>query len=442
MSEALSVDEPLPSRWVHVFAGACFVFVALSFNYLDRRHGDFSPGVALSWVLAAVAGFGTGAWQLGRGGPAARLACAVLGCIGLWLAIYPTYQMYSLLRWLVLCLMFAAVARAALMRSRKDFYLCLAICFVCTCVVAIHPRADWTLWVYLGPAWICAGLALTIEHVAARKVPRWLQILSSVGFVGGVGMLALALFLLLPRPPVLGFGFLPPGSSNPSQIPSPARRGGEAGHGADSDSAGSRGQASAEVPGPWPQMIQQMRPAVQDRHMPEWQRALLGGLLDAMAALTPHDAAGGAVDGTAGNAAQSRAVTLRIKPWWFAVLLLAVLLVWWAWRRRHVIALNVMSPVAWALIAISPQWSMRTSARMIGYCLARADRPRPAALTLRERLALAHGLPALSSKLFNAAVSSYYASRFGRIEADAGCAARMRLQVLDAADVAIANMTR
>ena len=134
------------------------VCVALSFNYLDRSHGDFSLGVALQWTLAALTGFGTGAWQLGRGGPPARLVCALLGSVGLLVAIYPTYQMYSLLRWLVLCLMFAAVARASLMQTRKDLYLSLAICFVCACVVAIHPRADWTLWVYLGPAWVFAGL--------------------------------------------------------------------------------------------------------------------------------------------------------------------------------------------------------------------------------------------------------------------------------------------
>ena len=80
---------------------------------------------------------------------------------------------------------------------------------------------------------------------------------------------------------------------------------------------------------------------------------------------------------------------------------------------------------------------MRLSARMIAYCLAWTDRPRPTALTLRERLALARKLPSLSRQLFDAAVASYYASRFGRTKASVSGAAQMRLDVLDAADVAI-----
>ena len=446
MSASPAVDEPLPSRWVHAFAGACFLCVGLSFNYLDRNYGDFNTGVALQWTLAAMVGYGTGAWQLVRGGPAARVVCTVLGGVGLLLAIYPTYAMYSLLRWLVLCLMFVAVARAALLRTRKDLYLSLAICFICACVVAIHPRADWTLWVYIGPAWAFAGLALTFEYVAARRVPRWLQVLSSVAFVGMVGVLALALFLLLPRPPVLGFGFLPPGSSDPTQIPSPVRKGGEAGQGSGSGSgngsAGALGNPSPDAAGSWSQMIQRMRPAVQDRHMPGWQRDLLGGLLDGMAALAPRDAAGGDGAGLTGSAAKSQWRVLQIKLWWLAALLLAALLAWWSWRRRYVIALSALSVVAWALIPISPLRSMRVSARMIEYCLAWTDRPRPTALTLRERLALAHKLPSLSSQFFDVAVASYYASRFGRTEASVTSAAQMRMDVLDAADVAIARASR
>lgn len=442
MSAAPAVDERLPSRWVHAFAGACFLCVGLAFNYLDRNYGDFNRGLALQWMLATVAGFGTGAWQLGRGGPAARLVCTVLGGLGLLLAIYPTYQMYSLLRWLVLCLMFTAVARAALMRTRKDLYLSLAICFVCTSVIAIHVRADWTLWVYLGPAWVFAGLALTFEYVAARNVPRWLQVLSSVGFVGTVGVLALALFLALPRPPLLGFGFLPPGSNDPALAPSPVRKGGETGQGSGSGGVGSRGDSSAESHGSWPQMIQRMRPATQDPHMPAWQRDLLGALLDAMAALTPRDAADGDSDGLAGAAVKRQKVVLQIKLWWIALLLFVALLAWWAWRRRYVIALNTLSPVAWVLIPISPLRSMRVSARMIEYCLVYTDRPRPTALTLRERLALAHNLPNLSSQCFDVAVASYYTARFGRTEASASSAARMRLEVLDAVDAAIEQATR
>ena len=253
-------------------------------------------------------------------------------------------------------------------------------------------------------------------------------------------MLALALFLLLPRPPVLGFGFLPPGSDDPTQVPIPIRKGGEAGagnsSGSGSGSAGSTSSPTASGPGAWAQMVQGMRPATQDRHMPEWQRGLLGSLLDAIA---PRDEVG---DGRTGAVSKTQGGVLQIKLWWFATLPLAALLAWWAWRRRYAIALKALSLVAWAVIPISPRRSMRVSARMIEYCLAWTDCPRPAALTLRERLALAHKLPSLSSQLFELAVATYYASRFGRTEANASGAARMRLDVLDGADVAIAHATR
>lgn len=419
----------LPSRWVPALAGACFACTALAFHYLDRHYGSFNAVVVVAWLLATALGFGVGAAGLGRTSPLARTACALLGIVGGLLALVPGFFYYDLLRWIALCLLFAAVARAPLMSSRKDLYLCLTICFVVTCTTINPMRADWTLWVYLGPALLFAGLALTVEYVAARAVPGWIQVLSSAGFVIAVGAVALVLFLWLPRPPGLGFGFLPTGGAVNGPVGQTEGRLG--------DRSGTPGASHPLERGAWAQMIDGMRSALNDTEMPTWQRNLLGTLLDALAS-PPASATAGASP----VPAERQVVTLSIPYWWFAALLLALLLAAMAWRRRHAIALGTLSGLSRLVVPVHAGWGMRLCAMMIECCLAWADRPRPRHLTLRERVALAQPLPPTSRHWLDDAVTTYYRGRFGLRPPTPEDAARVRLLVLDAAELALAHRQR
>jgi len=434
MSKDSSAAEPLPSRWVPAFAGACLLCVALSFSYVDRRHGSLNSGETTLWMIAVALGFGTGAWQLGRPGRSGLVVCALLSVPAAVIAVFPGFFLYTLLRWLALCLLFLAIVRAPIMRSRKDLYLCLAICFVAACATATAGGADWTMWTYIGPAWIFAGLALTIDYVAGRRLPLWIQMTTSVGFVAVVGIAALVLFLWLPRPPTLGFGFMPTSGADQS----PPIEAGKGGGGAGSEPGNA--QTPSRAPSEWQQMIDRMRQTTRDPNMPAWQRRMLGTLLDGMSALGP-DAAEESSEGTSGSHALETIAqwSLHLSLWWFVMLLCAALAVWWLRRRRYAVALKTLSVIAWALAWMSPQLSMRLSARMIEYCLAWTDRSRPAALTLRERLSEADDLPKTARRWFDEAVTTYYAARFGRDPSTHASSEQMRTTVLNAIDLTLAN---
>jgi hypothetical protein len=425
-----AADARLPSRWVHALAGACCLFTGWAFWYLDRSYGDFGPAGTL-WFVATVLGFATGALNLHRGGPAGRIVCALLGALLALIAIYPGYVLYSLLRWLALCLMFATVARAALMRTRRDLYFALLACFVCSSVAAIHHRADWTLWVYLGPAWLCAGLALTVEYVASHAVGAWTKTGASLAFVGATAALAAALFLFLPRPATLGFGFLPPGADVPALTQS--RGGGSAGEGR-RGGIGSSGDAAAAAPdglasSSWQRMIDAMRQSLADPHMPRWQRALLQRGLDGAAAVA------GLAEGVGIAVRYIRIELPRIPPWVWAVSLLACLALHAAWQRRHLLALQALGLPAWLLQRLHPAWSMRLSAWMLGHALTQAGAGPCRQRTLRERLQHTHGVPPLGRRWCDEALDLYYAMRFGRAVASPARAGAMRSAVLDAVDL-------
>lgn len=431
----VSADARLPSRWVHALVGACCMFTGWAFWYLDRGYGDFGPAGTL-WFVATLLGFATGALNLHRGGPAGRVVCALLGAVLALIAIYPGFVLYSLLRWLALCLMFATVARAALMRTRRDLYFGLLACFVCSAVAATHYRADWTLWVYLGPAWLCAGLALTVEYVASHPVGAWTKTGASIAFVGATALLALALFLFMPRPATLGFGFLPPGADAPALAQS--RGGGSAGDGRHGGGSGASGGSAAGAAGghasssSWQRMIDAMRQSLADPHMPQWQRGLLQRGLDGASA------AGGLVEGLTAIVRYVVIALPRIPPWLWAVLLLAALALHALWQRRHALALQALGLPAWLLQRVHPAWSMRLSAWMLGHALTQAGARPGHQRTLRERLLRANDVPPLGRRWLDDALDLYYATRFGRAAASPATAGAMRSAVLDGADLLIA----
>jgi hypothetical protein len=432
----------LTSGWVHAFAGACTASVGLSFFFLDRSFGDFATA-SWFWLAATLCGFGAGALTLNRARPLGRAMCAVLGLIGLALAVFPTFLIYALLRWIALCLLFVAVARAPLMRTSRDLYFCLLTCFVAGAVTAVHSRANWLLWIYLGPACVFAGLALTLEHVGSHAIGASTKLIASAAFMAVVLLLACALFLFAPRPPVLGFGFVPPATAEHGLLRQPAgadpnvARNGAAGS---TSLSPTRGQSGNQ--GPWEEMIGRMRSDLSDRALPGWQRWLLGRLLDAMDAMIRTGQPNGAElgHGTSGStidqatAGQASSIGLPSWPW---LLLAALGLAWLCWRRRYALAFIALNGAAAALTRMKPLAAMKVTALMMAIGLHRAGSQWDRGSTLREQLAAAPHLSTIARHWFGESLALYYAARFGRLRASAKAACAMRHGVLDATDLAL-----
>src|SRR5262249_32965709 len=157
-----------------------------------------------------------------------------------------------------LTLMITLAARAVVMRTRRDFYLSQTVIFVVSLMVATHMAADWTVWFYLAPAWLLAALALAWEYAAGVAISRWAKGGLTLGFILLSFLLAMLLFLFGPRPPSLGFGFLPPGTDTPNLLKQEAgNQGTGRGDGAANGlgrAGGPPGQGTQGGGEPWQQM--------------------------------------------------------------------------------------------------------------------------------------------------------------------------------------------
>lgn len=438
-------DERLASGWIHAFTGGCVACVGLAFFFLDRSYGDFAV-VAVPWLAATSAGFAAGAAMLRRDGPLGRAMCALLGIIGGLLAVFPTFLIYSLLRWAALCMLMVGIARAPLMRTHRDLYLTLLTCFVAAAVVAIHSRADWLLWVYLGPACLLAGLALTMQHVAGHAIDAVAKLLAGALFMTSVVVLACLLFLWLPRPPVLGFGFLPPATAEQGLAKRPGiTQGGASGGGSAESKAGETGRGGSgdgstagDGKTPWQDMLDRMRGDLQDRNVPAWQRALLGAALDALGALAASGSAEADATSGGGGAVALRIIAIKIKLVWLLALLVATILLALAWWQRLRLAYLALNAAAWSTSRMRPLASMKLCARMMALGLDRLGSPFRRALTVREQLTVAPRLEPMERYRLEEALALYDAARFGTLEATAVHAHEMRMGVIMAIDEALA----
>jgi hypothetical protein len=314
-------------------------------------------------------------------------------------------------------------------------------------VTAIHSRANWLLWVYLGPACLFAGLALTMEHVATHVIGVATKLAASAAFMGTVVLLASLLFLWLPRPPFLGFGFLPPPSGDPAPVRLPAAGTNARAPGGDAWAPRSPAPPDATAAGgrqPWRDMIDGMRADLRDPGIPGWQRDLLERLLDATESLggaePPNERRHGARMASSSTSTSALAgsldrVKLTIHLWSLFAWLAAVVLAALCWWRRHALAFAALNAAAWALTPVHPLGSMKLSALMMTIGLQRLGSPRSRGQTLREQLARARGLPGVARHWFGESLDLYYAARFGRLVASPRHSQAMRLLALDATEL-------
>ena len=438
---------PMNSRAVIALTGASYFFVALGFSYLDRRFGSLG-GEALAWLVWALLGFGAGVRNARQPPQFGHRQWVILGSIGFALAVFPGLIMFNMLRWTCLALMIVIGARAATLRTRRDFYLSLTVIFVVSFMVGTHGNANWTLWFYLGPAWVFGALALAWENALAARLSRWTTTSLMMGFIMASFLITVVLYLFVPRPEILGFGFLPPGTDAPGRFEQSqgsgsgsATPGGgtSSGQGASGGGYGgaSNGNGWADQ---WDRMIQGMRKSLGDKFIPNWQRGLMERLLNGaqalLDALTGRSEWGGGGADDSGGAPQPHAV---YQEQFFNVnwLLLLTLLfgAYLLWSRRYRFGIGLVMLGAWMLERHSPAQSMRLSAQGMKWCLTLHGHRRSPGQSVREHWGAATGIAPLASKWLGYAVEIYCEARFGDRSATQRQAVNMRKAVQGACDV-------
>lgn len=479
--DAAPQSTSLQSRTTVVFVGLAYLFTCIGFSYVDRSYRSFGFFSAV-WVVWTVLGFGAGLRNLRGADNAGRTQAIVLGALGFALALFPGLLMFPFFRWLCVVLLLLMGARAARMRTRRDLYLTMVVIFTVCFLTTTHYAADWSLWFYLGPAWLCAALALAWVHAEGVDLSRWSKLFMTLGFVAVSFAIAAALFLFAPRPPVLGFGFLPggdveglynppsggqnnkgraedyagrPGGAGGSGAGSPGDQG-SSGDGGWGGGGGERPGQSRPQPGSpsssWGRMLDGMREAGRDPFAPKWQRNAINGALDAAQALRnwlrgtgPASAGGGAAGagnpdgpgdsmglqndepGSGGGRQSSQGDML--------LAMALALLAWLLWRNRYRWGAHTALAGAWCLSRWFPAQSMQWSARAMTWWLrARNHRPQPGQ-SVREHWSSAPDVAPLARQWTERALETYCATRFGAQPATRERALRLREDVRGAIDV-------
>jgi hypothetical protein len=323
----------------------------------------------------------------------------------------------------------------------------LSVVFVVSFLVGTHGNADWTLWFYLGPAWVLGGLALAWEHAAGVPISRWTKLIMTLGFASASLLLAMLLFFFAPRPPILGFGFLPPGTDTPGMFSQPAGKEAAAGDGfGEADSGrhqgGSTGTAAdapaGELARQWGNLLKSMRQSAGDAAIPQWQRDLMGALLDTAQAVL--ELATGQRGEAAGELGDGTPMDISGESWVFMVnwlLLLALLLAsYLLWLYRYRLAMGAALAGSWALAAHFPAQSMRLSARAMNGCLYWRGRPRHPGESVREHWqAGQQAAPPLARSWLEQALGLYCEMRFGGVSATPQQARAMRQAVQGVCDI-------
>ena len=427
-------DEALRGPALPVLCGFAWLGVAWGFSFLDRARGEFGA-FAIAWLVLGLIGFGlglAGRTRPERVKPAARVLVA-LACV---FAVVPGLLMFTLLRWSAFALLLLTAARAASMRTHRDLYYALAAIVAVSLLVVVHANAEWTVWFYLAPAWLCIVLALAWDYAAHVRLGAPLKAGLSLAFVTLCIAAGVAVSAMLPLPQTPGFGFLDPPTGNPGHAGRAAARGGSAGtapQAGDAGTAGARGTRSLLG-----DAVEALHRALGDQGLPQWQRSTVEGLLAAAEALgrlidsgdvrvTMRPRTAQEREQARGRAEALRAAVQALL--WLLALLLALLLLWRArWR--------VAGAAAFAGAALLARWSpgasMRCSMVALHCLLHRRGHPRGPGLSTLEHVRSARFLRPKLRQWLQRAVLVYGGWRFGGAAASAAQAEEVRRAVLAA----------
>lgn len=380
-----------PVLW---FTALCYLATGLGFSYVHRYAATFGFE-ALLWLGWTCLGFGCRLWWQYRpprpGRPQKQWRW--LASLGLFLGVMPGFLMFSPPRWAALMLMIGIGARAVMLYSRRDLITTLVACLAVSFLVATHAGANWTLWTYLGPAWLFATLALSWDHNAAFGLRGKPLMGLTAGFVTVCWLVALLLQATVPLPNPVG-GKLAPEPALLDTRPPPSG----AGSGGSITSIQAHGDRGAPAPDePWTQRRQLLK----DPHMPQWQAAALGRLLDVGETLESSTAA----------AMASMTSWLRLAPWWWV---LGALALWWLWRRRWRVASMASLTLARICTQYWPTQAVGAAAWALDFGLRDRGHPLMASCPRLTRWPAVPAVPLVVSEWLVRAAHVHSRSRFGR----------------------------
>lgn len=454
--------EPVEGRAVLVLAWIAYLGVALSHAFLDRSYGHF-VGHTIMWAGWSALGFGIRLVAPGRPVLRRRIGIGMTVLVGL-VTVMMVLGSPNLVRVGAQALLYLIPARVVVLQTRRDLYYLLAVLVAIALSVITHNRAQWPIWFYLGPAWLAIGLVLAWDYAARLQVAAWIKVASTAAFAGLCVAVMLVVISLVPRPYILGFGFLPPGTTHPgmhrtegagpqpresSSDPAAANQGQGQGGG----SGGERRDPGpgASSPGGW---VLGVREALQDKHLPQWQRTVIETALrmaEGFDPQAPPAAADRSTSGERGTAkdgagfAQGEGKSVDAEDGWgrasgpFRILwlLLALgLFLLLLWLRRWRIATSAALGAAWLLTRANARASMRCSMQALRWLLRWRGHPLLPGQSLAEQVAGASRVPAVVRGWLGDAVRAYGGWRFGAIPAHPRLAMQLRQRVL-AADEAL-----
>lgn len=436
-------DEKLASVAIPVLCGCACLFVAWAFAYLDRRLDRFAVEAAV-WTVWVGLGYFLGAVNLNGDAVRAARTAKIFTIVACVLAVLPGLLLFALLRWAAFALLLVTAARAPAMRTRRDFYYALAAIVAVCLLVATHGNADWTTWFYLGPAFLCIALALAWDYAAGVELGPLRKAGLTLGFLAVCVALSVAVFAIVPRPNILGFGFLPPGTDTPGRFKVDAPRGGDRSDrgagGASGASAASSGDAQQSL---LEQAVTQMRETLKESSLPQWQRGIIAGMLGVAETymVVRGDLVRGTFPGmTAAQREEARQIAQRVASVLavlkaLLVLLLLALIAWGLWLLRWRLALAGALWSAWMLARWKPAVSMRCSALAVRWMLGRRGHPMRAGQSVLEHLGSAPALPPLPRQWMGASLQLYCEHRFGGVRASPQAAVYMRRAIESSAEI-------
>lgn len=435
LREDADTHLPLPSGApLRVLCGLAWLFVAWSFSFLDRSGGAFGFFAGV-WLVIGVASFGLA--LLCRGDVMrSRKAVMALGCLaGLFVLV--GFAVFILIRWAAFALLLVTAARAPAMRTRRDLYYALAGIVAVSLLVLTHSNAQWTVWFYLAPAWLCVALALAWDYASGVRLSTRTRVGLTAGFLAVSITTGVAIAALVPLPRLLGLGFLEPGTDNPGRTHQPAGHPGAGQARATQASA----QGSTEAGGDARTLERRLQEALADPGLPGWQRTVVSAMLaslEAAARIHVGDARPMATPPMTPKQREeyrARAAALRQAVETILSVLQMALIAWLVWLLRWRIAASAALGAARLMQSPAPGWAMRCSMWSLRILLRRHGHPMRAGESVLEHVGSAPVLPGRVRDWLLHAAKCYGASRFGGARPVVADAAYARDAVIAAGEV-------
>lgn len=360
-------EQPAP-EWAYWTLAGMYVLALWALASIAGSAGRFGLS-ALLWLGWGALTLVIGSNQRDGTSGGGRVLANVAGLIGVVVAVAGGAGS-------VLPAMFILLGASNMkMRTMKDFHSSSVAILLLVGALIGMSGANWTAWIYLAPFCVLGAAGMCLGHLQELTLRTRHRVLPAIGFSALAMSLGLVLFLVLPRPSNLGFGFLAEGEGGYKAI------------------------TGQDFPGRLSQMFGHMLTPEFPAGAPELQRAITRAIVKAAAVLAS------ALDRLAGISLLLLTVLL--------VLTLIAMCLWKARHWRHWIGSAALAWVARSLVKKRPDLSVRYSVEAIEMHLRRKGFKRPPWVSMQAHL-LRHFQSSPGQEWASRLLDIHGAARFGR----------------------------